>query len=246
MTAHDWQMTAFHARGRLSSSRKKNLLPSGAFLLYLHHPRRGHSHQPDPSKDDHHENRHHGAAAIRQEDVIHAASPATRPRPHGLKGKTRSPALRRSWTRASTGSRRCTVLGKRPGARTTVELIPPLEENVVKEGSVFRDIAGTDALCLVARDFTDDSVYHVKGSVDAPRDIDTVMGELLLHDLLLVEKRLGAHRGGEEAEPGRARGEGRAGPSRACANTWTGTCPCAPWLSRTRSGSSWPAIRSSP
>ena len=79
---------------------------------------------------------------------------------------------------------------KETRARTTVELIPPLEENAVKEGAVFRDIAGTDALCLVARDFADGSVYHVKGSVDALRDIDAVMGELLLHDLLLVEKRL--------------------------------------------------------
>ncbi len=79
---------------------------------------------------------------------------------------------------------------KETRARTTVELIPPLEENTVKEGAVFRDIAGTDALCLVARDFLDESIYHVKGSVDALRDIDAVMGELLLHDLLLIEKRL--------------------------------------------------------
>jgi ribosome-binding ATPase len=79
---------------------------------------------------------------------------------------------------------------KETRARTTVELIPPLEENTVKEGAVFRDIAGTDALCLVTRDFADESIYHVKGSVDALRDIDAVMGELLLHDLLLLEKRL--------------------------------------------------------
>lgn len=79
---------------------------------------------------------------------------------------------------------------KETRARITVELIPSLEENAVKEGAVFRDIAGTDALCLVARDFIDDSVYHARGSVDALRDIDAVMSELVLHDLILIEKRL--------------------------------------------------------
>jgi ribosome-binding ATPase len=79
---------------------------------------------------------------------------------------------------------------KETRARITVELIPSLEENAVKEGAIFRDIAGTDALCLVARDFRDDSVYHARGSVDALRDIDSVMSELVLHDLILIEKRL--------------------------------------------------------
>lgn len=79
---------------------------------------------------------------------------------------------------------------KETRARITVELIPALEENAVKEGAVFKDIAGTDALCLVARDFKDDRVYHAKGSVNALRDIDAVMSELVLHDLILIEKRL--------------------------------------------------------
>ncbi len=79
---------------------------------------------------------------------------------------------------------------KETRARITVELIPALEENAIREGAVFRDIAGTDALCLVARDFKDDRVYHAKGSVNAMRDIDAVMAELLMHDLILIEKRL--------------------------------------------------------
>ncbi|HPL16267.1 MAG TPA: DUF933 domain-containing protein [Spirochaetota bacterium] len=79
---------------------------------------------------------------------------------------------------------------KETRARITVELIPALEENAIREGAVFRDIAGTDALCLVARDFKDDRVYHAKGSINALRDIDAVMSELVLHDLILVEKRL--------------------------------------------------------
>ena len=79
---------------------------------------------------------------------------------------------------------------KETRARITVELLPALEENAVKEGALFRDIAGTDALCLVARAFEDDRVYHVKGSIDPLRDIDTVSAELILHDLLFIEKRL--------------------------------------------------------
>jgi GTP-binding protein YchF len=79
---------------------------------------------------------------------------------------------------------------KETPARITMELLPALEENAVKEGAIFRDIAGTDALCLVARAFEDDRVYHVKGSIDPLRDIDTVFAELVLHDLLFIEKRL--------------------------------------------------------
>jgi hypothetical protein len=79
---------------------------------------------------------------------------------------------------------------KEARARITVELLPALEENAVKSGAVFRDIAGTDALCLVARAFEDETVFHVKGNVDPLRDIDSICSELLLHDLLFIEKRL--------------------------------------------------------
>jgi len=79
---------------------------------------------------------------------------------------------------------------KETRARITVELLPALEENAVKEGAIFREIGGTDALCLVARAFEDDRVYHVKGSIDPLRDIDAIFAELVLHDLLFIEKRL--------------------------------------------------------
>ncbi len=79
---------------------------------------------------------------------------------------------------------------KETRARITAELIPSLEENAVKSGAVFRDIAGTDALCLAARAFIDDRVFHVKGSVDPLRDADAIIAELILHDLLFIEKRL--------------------------------------------------------
>jgi len=40
------------------------------------------------------------------------------------------------------------------------------------------------------RVFKDESVYHVSGSVDPRRDIDMINSELVLNDLLFVEKRL--------------------------------------------------------
>ena len=46
-----------------------------------------------------------------------------------------------------------------------------------------------DAICHVVRTFTDDSIYHIDGSIDPKRDIDFVNAELLLHDLIFIEKR---------------------------------------------------------
>lgn len=57
-------------------------------------------------------------------------------------------------------------------------------------GDIFRDIADVDAICHVVRCFEDESVYHVDGSVDALRDIDMVISELLIHDQIFVEKRI--------------------------------------------------------
>ncbi|MBN2160910.1 MAG: redox-regulated ATPase YchF [Spirochaetes bacterium] len=79
---------------------------------------------------------------------------------------------------------------KETRASMTIELLPPLEENAIREGAIFRDIAGTDALCLVVRAFEDGRVYHVMGSVDPLRDIDVIFSELVMHDLIFIEKRL--------------------------------------------------------
>ena len=79
---------------------------------------------------------------------------------------------------------------KEARARITVEFLPALEEAAIRDGAVFRDIAGTDALCLVAREFADERVYHVHGSVDPLRDAEAVMAELLMHDLIFIEKRM--------------------------------------------------------
>ena len=47
-----------------------------------------------------------------------------------------------------------------------------------------------DLLCLVARSFASDAVYHPAGTVDAARDLAALRAELLLADMELVDKRL--------------------------------------------------------
>lgn len=75
-------------------------------------------------------------------------------------------------------------------ARIDIETLPKIEKETIQKGDIFADISELDAICHVVRVFADDSVYHVDGSVDPLRDIDFVNGELLLHDLIFIEKRL--------------------------------------------------------
>jgi hypothetical protein len=74
-------------------------------------------------------------------------------------------------------------------SRIDIELIPKLEKDSIAKGDIFKDINDLDAICHVVRAFKDDSVYHVDGSIDPRRDIDFVNAELLLHDLIFIEKR---------------------------------------------------------
>ncbi|MBF0473167.1 MAG: redox-regulated ATPase YchF [Nitrospirae bacterium] len=55
---------------------------------------------------------------------------------------------------------------------------------------VFELFKDADALVEVVRAFSDDSVLHPEGSVDAVRDADNFEIELMLLDLELIEKRL--------------------------------------------------------
>lgn len=75
-------------------------------------------------------------------------------------------------------------------ARIDIELLPKIEKDTVAKGDIFKDINDLDAICHVVRVFNDDAVYHVDGSVDPKRDIDFINNELLLHDLIFIEKRL--------------------------------------------------------
>ena len=74
-------------------------------------------------------------------------------------------------------------------ARINLQLLPKIESDSIREGKIFTDISKMDGLCHVVRAFEDDSVYHASGSVDALRDIDMVNSELILHDLIFIEKR---------------------------------------------------------
>ena len=78
---------------------------------------------------------------------------------------------------------------KRTPAQIELELLPDLDKRLIQEGKIFGDIANLDAICHIVRTFKDESIYHVKGSVDMERDIDEINGEFILHDLLFIEKR---------------------------------------------------------
>jgi len=74
-------------------------------------------------------------------------------------------------------------------ARIDIEMLPKLEKDTIAKGDIFADIDELDAICHVVRAFTDESVYHIDGSVDPKRDINAVNSELILHDLVFIEKR---------------------------------------------------------
>jgi len=75
-------------------------------------------------------------------------------------------------------------------ARIDIELLPKIEKDTIQKGDIFTDINDLDAICHVVRAFADDAVYHVSGSVDPRRDIEAINAELILYDLIFVEKRL--------------------------------------------------------
>lgn len=75
-------------------------------------------------------------------------------------------------------------------AKINIVLLSKLEQGSLSEESIVKEINSVDVLCHVVRHFENDTVYHAKGSVDAKRDIDEVNSELILSDLMFVEKRL--------------------------------------------------------
>lgn len=77
---------------------------------------------------------------------------------------------------------------KKTGARIDIEMLPKLEKDVIAKGEIFQDIKDLDAVCHVVRVFQDESIYHIEGSVDPQRDIDSVNSELIIRDLIFIEK----------------------------------------------------------
>jgi len=78
-------------------------------------------------------------------------------------------------------------------AKVTYADIAGLETGSAKSGisgQLLNQLNQMDALILIVRVFADDSVMHPNGSVDPKRDIDTMLSELLLNDLIAVERKL--------------------------------------------------------
>jgi len=79
---------------------------------------------------------------------------------------------------------------KKTPAHIEVVLMPKVDKEYIKSGHLYEHLDDADAICHIVRAFTDDSIYHIEGSVDAGRDVSGVNVELVLADLMFVEKRL--------------------------------------------------------
>lgn len=69
-------------------------------------------------------------------------------------------------------------------------LLPDMTKDSAKNQELLKAIALVDVVGLVARAFADETVFHLEGSVDPLRDIEAMQAELILNDLLFIEKRL--------------------------------------------------------
>ena len=78
-------------------------------------------------------------------------------------------------------------------AKVTYADIAGLESGAAKagiSGQLLNQLAQMDGFLLVVRSFLDDSVAHPAGSVDPRRDLEVMTTELLLNDLIAVERKL--------------------------------------------------------
>ena len=78
-------------------------------------------------------------------------------------------------------------------AKVTYADIAGLDSGVAKTGlagSLLNQLAQMEGLIHVVRCFQDDNVPHSSGNVDPQRDIASMNGELLLNDLIAVERKL--------------------------------------------------------
>ena len=74
----------------------------------------------------------------------------------------------------------------------TVEYVdmPAISKESLRDPSYLASLRVVDAFAHVLRLFEDETVPHEKGSVDPARDLEDVEVELILSDLVVVEKRL--------------------------------------------------------
>lgn len=78
-------------------------------------------------------------------------------------------------------------------AKVTYADIAGLETGSAKSGisgQLLNQLNQMDGLLLVVRAFANDTVMHPSGSVDPLRDVEMMTGELLLNDLIAVERKL--------------------------------------------------------
>src|SRR3954451_4481485 len=67
---------------------------------------------------------------------------------------------------------------------------PAISKEALRDPSYLASLRVVDALAHVLRVFESDTVPHEKGSVDPIRDLEDVEVELMLSDLVVVEKRM--------------------------------------------------------
>ena len=78
-------------------------------------------------------------------------------------------------------------------AKVTYADIAGLETGSAKSGisgQLLNQLSQMDGFILVVRAFENDSVMHPSGSVNAKRDAESMLSELLLNDLIAVERKL--------------------------------------------------------
>src|SRR3990172_5238590 len=75
-------------------------------------------------------------------------------------------------------------------ARVEYVDVAAISKDSLKETAYLGNLRNMDALAHVVRVFRDDSVPHVKGSLDHQRDIASVELDLILADLGIIENRL--------------------------------------------------------
>src|SRR5512146_1277590 len=78
-------------------------------------------------------------------------------------------------------------------AKVTYADIAGLEGGAAKtgfSGQLLNQLTQMDGFLLVVRGFTDENVPHPAGSVDPQRDVNSMLSELLLNDLIAVERKL--------------------------------------------------------
>ena len=69
-------------------------------------------------------------------------------------------------------------------------LLPDLDSVASRNEEILRGLEHVDVICHLVRTFQDETTFHIHGTIDPRRDILAFNEELLLNDLLFVEKRL--------------------------------------------------------